>query len=64
MGEVADHQRRPARREAARTQAHEDAGPGREQRRRGDTSRSPAVPRWRFTNAVEAARKLNMGNEG
>jgi hypothetical protein len=61
MSESHDQQHRTLRRESARTPTHEAAGPGREHRRRSDTSGSSASPRWRFTNAVQAARELNLG---
>lgn len=61
MSEGHDPARRTVRRDSAHTAPHETAGPGREQRRRSDASGSPASPRWRFTNAVQAARELNLG---
>ncbi len=61
MSEGHDPLRRSLRRDSAHTLSHETAGPGREQRRRSDVSGSPPSPRWRFTNAVQAARELNLG---
>ena len=56
MSEAADHQR-TERQDAARVAAYEAAGERREERRHGPPLRAYR-PRWRYYDAVQAAREL------
>lgn len=61
MSEVPEHHRRVERQDSARDAAHEAAGRRHDERRSGNRARSP-LSRWRYTDAVQAARQLQTGS--
>jgi hypothetical protein len=60
VSEAQDHRQRVERQDAAHAAAHEAAGQRREDRRPSVRTR-PTGPRWRYTDAVQAARQLSGG---
>lgn len=60
MSEVPEHHPRENRQDAARDAAHEAAGRRRDERRSGMRARS-TLSRWRYADAVQAARQLQTG---
>ncbi len=60
MSEVPEHHQRGNRQDAARAAAHEAADHRRDERRPGTRARS-TLARWRYADAVQAARQLQTG---
>jgi hypothetical protein len=60
MSEAQDHRQRVERQDVVLSASHEAAGQRREERRVGTRARQTG-PRWRYTDAVQAARRLSGG---
>lgn len=60
MSEAQDHRQWAERRQEDGAAAHDAAGQHRDERRAGTRARQTG-PRWRYADAVQAARRLSSG---